>query len=228
MRLVHTRAGWRASFLMSALIGVLTVSFLVGRETATQTLSTRPDRGGAAPSAVDVGFCQDMATHHQQAVLMSSLADQRAGPAVKALANSILMGQSQELGVMRGWLRLWDKPAVSSAPMSWISGQASMTGMEETRAANLSSTDVQMPGMATPDQLNELWMKSGKDFDVLFLQLMIRHHQGGITMARYAAVHAKLDALRQAAEAMIYEQAEDIGQMLALLKAYGAAPLPAP
>src|SRR5689334_8032391 len=126
MRVVNTRAGWRASVWMSAVIGLLAVAFLLGQETATPAVSNRPDPAEAAPSAVDVGFCQDMAAHHEQAVLMSSLADGRAGPAVKALADSILMGQSEELGAMRGWLQLWGKPAVSSSPMLWMSGEASM------------------------------------------------------------------------------------------------------
>jgi uncharacterized protein (DUF305 family) len=82
--------------------------------------------------------------------------------------------------------------------------------------------------MASPKELNELWTKSGKDFDILFLQLMIRHHQGGVMMAQYAAIHGTLDAPRQAAKVMVLQQAQDIGQMLALLKADGATPLPPP
>ena len=61
--------------------------------------------------------------------------------------------------------------------------------MIDTKARAASSSETSMPGMASPEELNELWTKSGKEFDVLFLQLMIRHHQGGVMMARYAALH---------------------------------------
>lgn len=184
--------------------------------------------GGAArgaPGGIDIGFCQDMGTHHEQAVLMSNLADSRATPAVKALAIGILVGQSQELGLMRGWLQLWHRPATSSAPMVWMPG-----GMTSHKAMGdmAPSPDGMMPGMATPEQLTDLWAKAGPDFDVLFLQLMIRHHQAGVAMARYAALHADLDAVRQAAQSMTYQQIEDIGQMQALLKGYGATLLPPP
>ena len=47
-----------------------------------------------------------------------------------------------------------------------------------------------MPGMATEDELANLRALSGTAFDVEFLRLMIRHHQGGLDMAQYAAEHA--------------------------------------
>jgi len=212
-----------------ALIAGLMLGFSLGYVTGERTSSNKPGQVQSRPSAIDVGFSQDMAVHHEQAVLMSNLAETRANLAVKALADSILIGQSQELGVLRGWLLLWSKPAASSSPMSWMSGGASpMHGVMDGKTGMTSSPENSMPGMASPEELNELWTKSGKDFDVLFLQLMIRHHQGGAMMAQYAAIHGTFDVLRQTAKIMISEQAQDIGQMQALLKAYGATPLPPP
>ncbi|GAA5152586.1 DUF305 domain-containing protein [Pseudonocardia eucalypti] len=177
--------------ILAGLVG----AFLVGRVTA-------PDQD--RPDPADVAFSQDMSTHHEQAVLMAGLADNRAGPAVKVLADAILGSQSQELGGMRGWLRLWGKPA-------------------ESAHAEMGHS---MPGMASPEELTNLWAKSGNEFDVLFLRLMIRHHQGGIAMARDA--HPTLEVVRQAAAQMANAQTEEVGQMLALLRTYGAAPLPPP
>lgn len=183
-------------------------------------------QGAELPSAIDIGFCQDMAAHHQQAVLMAGLAGGRAGPAVAALADSILGPQSQELGAMRGWLRLWGQPAESSTPMAWMSGdKASDAGMSHLAPMSMHP-DALMPGMASPEELTDLWAKTGHDFDVLFLQLMIRHHQGGVAMAQYAAAHGTLDAVRQSAGEMVFQQGTEIGEMNALLKTYGAAPLP--
>lgn len=195
-----------------AVIGavVLVVGFLAGR------LTDPP----AGPSTVDVGFSQDMATHHQQAILMSTLAGTRATTTVKGIASSILTSQSQELGMMRGWLRLWHRSAVNAHPMAW------MTSLPKGHIASMDADA--MPGMAAPDKMARLSQVSGKKFDILFLQLMIRHHQGGIQMATDARQHAALEPVRSAAAAEIVEQTEDIGTMRALLRADGAKPLPPP
>jgi len=219
------RFGWRRPVLALGITLGLVAAFLLGRA------SDAPGPAGedaGRPSPVDIGFSQDMGTHHQQAILMSSLAASRAGPAVKALAEAILVSQSQELGALQGWLRLWGQPGESATPMSWMSGAIP----KHTDIANMANMEMppsgSMPGMASPQELTTLWAKSGSDFDILFLQLMTRHHQGGIEMAQYAEVHATLDVVHQAARAMQFQQAEDIGQMQALLKTYGATPLPPP
>jgi uncharacterized protein (DUF305 family) len=191
-------------------------AFLLGRGSAG-------DRAGPPPGPVDVGFSQDMAAHHQQAVLMAGLAADRAGPAVKALAGAILVSQSQELGALQGWLRLWGRPAASATPMSWMSGGPAMAMPMPGTSAGPA-----MPGMASPEELTTLWGSSGTGFDVLFLRLMIRHHQGGVAMAGYAETHAGLDVVRDTARAMRFQQAEEIGQMRALLRGFGATPLPPP
>jgi len=100
--------------------------------------------------------------------------------------------------------------------MSWMPGHAMAGG---TAA---------MPGMASSTELGALSSKSGAAFDVLFLQLMIRHHEGGIEMAQYAQAHAKLAAVRKAAQAMAFAQIEDLGQLRPLLAADGGTPLPPP
>jgi uncharacterized protein (DUF305 family) len=141
-----------------------------------------------------------MAVHHEQAVLMANLAQTHAGTAVALLANAILINQSQEVGLTRGWLKLWRAPTTDATPMAWM-----------------SMTATTMPGMATPRQLTRLAMLTGKRFDVMFLRLMIRHHQGGLQMCRYAHAHANLDVVRNAAASMAVEQVEDLGQMQAIL-----------
>lgn len=192
----------------------LVIAFGVGRFTVHHASTQKP-------GAVDIGFAQDMSAHHQQAVLMANLAPLHAGPAVAALADSILVSQSQELGVMSGWLQLWHDPATSKAPMSWMRG-AAVTSSD----AGMSMTT--MPGMASQVELDRLATLSGTAFDVLFLQLMIRHHQGGIEMAQYAQAHARLSVVRNAAQAMAFAQIDDISQMQALLSADGGTPLPPP
>ena len=197
---------------------VLVIVFFAGRLTVHRASSTEP-------GAVDIGFSQDMAVHHEQAVLMANLAPQRAGVAVAALADAILVNQSQEIGLLRGWLQMWHQPAAAPHPMAWMSTHAgSMPGMSMDAGLPMGSTA--MPGMATPAQLDRLATLHGKAFDVLFLQLMIRHHEGGLEMAQDAQAHATLPIVRNAAKAMAFAQIEDLSQLRSLLAADGAAPLP--
>ena len=185
----------------------LVVAFALGRLTVHASSE-------AKPGAVDIGFSQDMAVHHEQAVLMANLAQTRGGVAVAALANAILIDQSQEIGLMRGWLKLWNQPTGDPAPMAWMTDLPSM-----------SMSSAAMPGMATPGQLTRLSTLTGHRFDVLFLQLMIRHHEGGLLMCRFAEDHARLSVVRNAAKSMAFEQVADLGQMEALLKSDGGRPL---
>ena len=85
-----------------------------------------------------------------------------------------------------------------------------------------------MPGMATPAQMNRLTASKGKALDVLFLQLMIHHHQGGVEMAKYAMQHATQDYVRRLAGAMYTAQSSEIVLMEQMLRQRGAQPLPPP
>jgi len=194
----------RTFFAVIAALLVAVAAFAAGHLTA--------GRGEMTPSAVDVGFSQDMAVHHEQAILMSTLAQTRGDATVRTIASGILTGQSQEVGAMRGWLRLWHQPAVDAHPMSW------MSTMHGHGMAGMSNAT--MPGMAEPTQLTRLAQLHGASFDRLFLQLMIRHHRGGVSMAADARRHAGLKVVLEAAATMIVEQVEEIGAMQALLAAH--------
>lgn len=194
-------------------IVALALAFVIGRLTA-------PDDSAETPGPVDIGFSQDMAVHHEQALYLAGLARARGSAAVRGIAHTILVSQAEEVGMLRGWLRLWGAPAEPDSPMSWMPADA-MPGMS-------TGDHARMPGMASTHELHTLWTRRGERFDVLFLQLMIRHHEGGIEMARYAATNAATAEVRDAARAMAVAQIEDLGQLRALLQADGARPLPPP
>jgi uncharacterized protein (DUF305 family) len=170
----------------------------------------------AAPAAdsVDVGFARDMSVHHEQAVQMAALAyDRSDDPAVRSLAFDILTTQQGQIGIMSGWLDAWGVPWTTAGPrMAWM-------GMP---------TEGLMPGMATAGQLDTLRAANGVAADVLFLQLMIPHHVGGVAMATEAAVHADRVSVRQLATAMAEAQTSEIAYMNELLVAKGATPIAAP
>jgi len=85
-----------------------------------------------------------------------------------------------------------------------------------------------MPGMATEEELAVLRGLTGQPFDVEFLRLMMRHHQGGRQMAEYAAEHAEMSAVRTLARSIVESQAAETGLMAGMLAERGGTPLPAP
>ena len=168
------------------------------------------------PNAVDIGFARDMSTHHDQAVRMAYYAfEDTTDAGVKAIANDVYYTQLSQLGTMQGWLQQWGVSAVSTSPMAWM-------GHEHIAENGL------MPGMATAPQLSALKVARGKKLDILFLQLMVRHHQGALEMAQYATDNAATGYVRQLAGKMYVNQADEIVQMEGLLRQLGGTPLTPP
>ncbi len=85
-----------------------------------------------------------------------------------------------------------------------------------------------MPGMATTAEIQKLQGLKGTESDTYFLQLMIRHHQGGAPMMAYAAEHATNPVVRNFAGKMAQSQAAEIVVMTQMLAERGAQPLPPP
>jgi uncharacterized protein (DUF305 family) len=83
-------------------------------------------------------------------------------------------------------------------------------GRPVMRWMGMGGTLAEMPGIASESQMNALKNATGRDADVLFLQLMTRHHQGGLHMADYAAQHASDPDIRTLAKAMAEGQRGDI------------------
>jgi uncharacterized protein (DUF305 family) len=92
----------------------------------------------------------------------------------------------------------------------------------------LDGQDGLMPGMATEEELAALRSLDGTAFDVEFLRLMMRHHQGGLGMAEYAVEHAGTAVVRTLAKAIAESQTAETTLMADMLSARGGIPLPAP
>jgi uncharacterized protein (DUF305 family) len=150
--------------------------------------------------------------------------DNTDDPAVRTIAYDIALTQRQQIGQMYAWLDLWGLSQSSQNPtMSWMSDDSGhdMEHMDDNEPVSASL----MPGMATPEEMNELRAARGEDAEILFLQLMIRHHMGGIEMAQYAADHAEVEQVRQLAETMATSQTAEIGAMNDMLVERGAEPI---
>jgi uncharacterized protein (DUF305 family) len=118
---------------------------------------------GAIYTVADVEFMQGMIAHHAQAIYMSRMAEaHHANPRVLKLATKIDQSQVPEIRIMQGWLRRYDQFAPDTG--SWRT--------------------MQMPGMLTADQLKTLEASSGVAFDRAFLEMMMQHHEGALTMVK--------------------------------------------
>ncbi len=126
------------------------------------------DPGGSSPHAdADVAFATTMIPHHAQGVEVAKLAATHASSSrIRQLATQISAEQVPEISQMQSLLAGWGEPPASTTGMAGMPGTASM------------------PGMVTDQQMAQLNAATGPAFDRLFLQVMIVHDQGGVTMAR--------------------------------------------
>ncbi|WP_030774231.1 DUF305 domain-containing protein [Streptomyces sp. NRRL F-2664] len=184
---------------------------------------------GAAPRtpglhSPDAGFARDMAVHHQQAVEMSFVVrDRTQDEAVRTLAYDIANTQANQRGMLLGWLDLWGLPKVVAGepPMSWMGGSAGHGGHAGHGPAGPGSL---MPGMATKEELEQLGAASGRDAEVLFLQLMTDHHKGGVAMAEGCAQQCGTPVERELAQGMVDAQRSELTLMADMLRQRGATP----
>jgi len=207
--------------LRIALMAVIAVGLvLLGGGLAVALGIGRTDTPGA--DSVEAGFARDMSRHHLQGVEMANMvADRSEDPEVRQIAFDISATQTGQAGRMQGWLALWGVPQSGGDTMAWMTeGGSHDHGM--TMDGGL------MPGMATEDELANLRELRGTAFDVEFLRLMIRHHQGGFEMAEYTVEHADVPAVRDLAQAIAKAQSAETRTMATMLTARGGTPLPAP
>ena len=131
----------------------------------------RPDLVRAPYSEADIEFMAGMIPHHAQAVLIAGWAGSHgARPDVRVLCERIVVGQRDEIETMRTWLR--DRGQVVPEANA-THHRMKMNGVEH---------NMLMPGMLTPEELARLDTARGPEWDRLFLEAMIRHHQGALKM----------------------------------------------
>ncbi|MEU9146325.1 DUF305 domain-containing protein [Streptomyces sp. NPDC048349] len=150
-------------------------------------------------NAADVAFAQGMIPHHRQAVEMADLAPSRAASAeVKELAEAIKKAQDPEIKTLSGWLTSWGE----QVPPAGAAGHA---GHGDGG------------GMMTADEMEKLGNASGTAFDTAFMELMIKHHEGAVAMARTERAQGAFPEAKTMAEAIISSQSAEIATMNGLL-----------
>lgn len=157
------------------------------------------------PQPVDVGFAQDMTDHHSQAVELALLTINRAtSQPVRTIALDVAADQRRELGILEQFLR--DRGITQTDPSRTVMGW-----MGEPTPHD------QMPGLATREQVVALSNAQDADVDRMFIDLMVRHHEGGVHMARYAAEHAETQYIRELAARMVVDQNREINDLRQLI-----------
>jgi uncharacterized protein (DUF305 family) len=207
-----TKPRWIVPGILAAL---LAVAIIVA---AWIWFDTRPPDTDSA----DAGFARDMTDHHAQAVEMALIAYQRTeDDAVRLLAYDIATSQQAQIGMMAGWLDIWDlSSARSGPPMEWMD-EEDMAGHEMEEGETMTIAD--MPGMVPREQIDELRTLDPAEMDIQFLNLMIEHHQGGVVMAEAALEEAEEDVVLDLADAIVVAQSAEITTMQQMVAERGAA-----
>ena len=168
----------------------------------------------AAHNQADVMFSQHMIPHHQQAIEMSDmvLAKENIDERVVTLAEQIKAAQGPEINQMRGWLQQWGVPEM---PMSG-------TGMPGHGGHGMGPDGSMMPGMPmagmmSPADMAALQNARGVDATRLFLEQMIRHHEGAITMARTEIDNGQYPETVDLARTISVDQQREIDLMKQIL-----------
>jgi uncharacterized protein (DUF305 family) len=174
---------------------------------AMPTEMASPSPGMAMPLSeskpFDQMFIDMMVPHHQGAVEMATIARTRAEHAeIKAMAEGIITSQEAEIGRMKGWRKTW-------------------FGSEDTPAAAMPMAHADMPGMAEMPGTSSMShmakdieaLKTATPFDLAFLDAMIPHHEGAVTMAQACASKSQHDEVKALAGDIIRDQEKEIAQM---------------
>ncbi|WP_433711644.1 DUF305 domain-containing protein [Nocardia sp. CA-084685] len=172
----------------------------------------------------DVTFLQMMYPHHAQAVEMARLVPSRTrNEQVRTLAAGIEQAQSPEMAQITALLESFGKPAPSAAghgghsmQMPSTTSTMNMPGMPSMPMTAMPTTS-NMPGMMSNEQMNALAATSGGDFDRQWLQMMIEHHNGAITMSNTELAGGINPDAKALATAIIAAQQAEIGTMRGLL-----------
>ncbi|WP_304453582.1 DUF305 domain-containing protein [Nocardiopsis sp. YSL2] len=191
---------------ITAVLVVLAVAagFLAGRPSAPLDTSA------------DAGFLRDMSSHHAQAVDMSMLIMEKTeDPDLFIVATDITRTQQAQIGIMQGWLTMWGlNSRGSERPMTW------MADSEHDHGGTDNIPDA-MPGLATTEEMEELEEAEGVEAEILFLELMIAHHEGGIDMAEAEVELGGEQMVTDLAQGMADAQLTEIDMMEDMLEDRG-------
>jgi uncharacterized protein (DUF305 family) len=183
--------------------GAVVLTGCSGGSDTSDTTSDTNAGSSASQSAefndADVTFAQGMIVHHEGALEMAQMADDRAqDPRVLDLADRIEAAQDPEIQTMTGWLEDWDQP--TSADKSG--------GMDMDMDGGMGGMNMDMSGLEAA---------SGAEFDRMWLEMMTEHHRGAVDMAETEIADGQNDDAIALAEQIVESQSAEIDEMETLL-----------
>jgi uncharacterized protein (DUF305 family) len=199
--------------ILAALVGALGIALVISGCTKQPASDghTDHDHGGetaeitaepAGFNADDVSFATGMIPHHEQAVELAALVpDRSTNPEVIALATQISGAQEPEINTMKAFLVQWNENP----------------GDETANGGHAGHGGMAMSGMVDDTTMTKLETLKGAEFDTLWLQSMISHHQGAIEMAKAEVANGQNVDAKQLAQTIIDAQQAEITQMQKML-----------
>jgi uncharacterized protein (DUF305 family) len=164
--------------------------------------ATKPDR--PKPTGADVAFMTGMIPHHTQALEMVTILESRtSNDAMRMLGLRIKVSQEDEIRLMQTWLRDHGLPVPDE---------------------HAHHSENPMPGMLTAEEMRKLAATTGVAFDKLFLELMIRHHEGAVRMVDALMATpgaAQMSSVYAFAADVLADQTAEITRMRAMRAAMG-------
>ena len=178
-----------------------------GMDHGSSSSSPSSSEASADFNAADEMFVTMMIPHHQQAIEMADLILGKDGidERVVTLAQQIKDAQGPEIETMQGWLQEWGLP----------SPDPSAGGMEGMDHGDMDMGGMTVAGMMSAEDMATLANATGADFDTMWLQMMIAHHQGAIAMAEVALRDSRDPEIRRMAQAVIDIRTREIAEMKA-------------
>lgn len=173
----------------------------MGSGTTSSTAAAAPGKQAVGNNAADATFATEMVAHHTQAIDMATMAPTRStNPKVLDLAKRVEAAQDPEIQKMNEWLKAWGVTSTS------------MPGMDHGSMPGGS-----MPGMMTDAEMASLEKAKGAEFDKMWLDMMIKHHEGAVEMAKTELEKGSNTEAKKLAQEIIDAQQKEITEMKGLL-----------
>ncbi len=174
---------------------------------------THTAANGARFNDADVEFATDMIQHHAQALSMVDLTvDRTLDPEVQQLAEDIRAAQGPEIETMSDWLQDWDEEIPDTMRDHSNAGH-DMEGMGDS----MDGLDSDMPGMLSGDDFDKLENASESGFQIMWLEMMIEHHEGAVEMAEDEQDNGRYQPAVELAGDVVDTQTAEIDKMETLL-----------
>jgi uncharacterized protein (DUF305 family) len=181
-----------AAVVLAVAVVVVAAYSSTNESTTTNGNANRQATTNAASAPYDLQFIDTMSVHHQSAVDMAKMAEMKTQNAeLKAFARKIVEDQNREIAQMKQWRDSW-------YPGKPLAINMEMPGMNDS-----------MKGM----DMRKMETASGKEFDLMFIDMMTPHHEGAVTMAREALTKAEHTEIKQLSEGIIKAQESEIKKM---------------